>query len=677
VPDIVAFFTNGNVPLVSPALPPTIRIRRTDTGALVVTDSNMTELGDGIYRFTFASDRTLEYGIRADALVGQTTAGERYASGALSGTTDAALGLTQYLGAVWIDTGNGAAGTVVGVNGLPTNPVDNLADAVTLAASTGFRAFKIRKTAGGPLTLTGSLDDWVVEGIGDGVNIALANQDVDGTLFRNVGLSGIMNGRVSAFDCHLDGVTELAGDFFRCELENNLAMPVAGGGVLHAEDCSSHEAGTGTPNLSVAGTLANDYHFRGYKGGIEIENSDHAGTIGSLDLVAGQVILGATNTAGGVVLRGIMDVTDTSGGGFVVTRTAALSRPDIADSNWDEARSGHLAAGTTGEALNDLRGLFITEEGTAQFGGTSQIELRAGASGQANFYQNQVITIVAGTGVGQQRVIQSYSINIGQRAAFVDRPWQTVPDATSEYQIGFVAATTHSIWDVNKFSHGITDSLADVLRTRAEQADLATVLALVADLFEVFSVTSFSVVAATASTITLSTGAISIDDFYLNAAITIVAGVGVQQQRVIIAYDGATKIATIDRPWQTLPTTSSVYRIGFPSSTAHSILDALMADHELAGSVGKALTRLFGELNRTKLFFATAAISTGGRDVPANAISHMEVQVRDDSGSFPGTSYFVVFNYEPTDTAADAPRTSNTAAVAPTDGTFTSTSFPT
>ena len=47
MPRISAFFTDDGVPLTSPSNAPTIRIRRQDTGALVVTDSAMTEQGDG------------------------------------------------------------------------------------------------------------------------------------------------------------------------------------------------------------------------------------------------------------------------------------------------------------------------------------------------------------------------------------------------------------------------------------------------------------------------------------------------------------------------------------------------------------------------------------------------------------------------------------------------------
>ena len=83
---IVAHFTNVGVPVTAPGDVPTIRIRRTDTGALVVTDAAMTELGDGGYVYEFTEAALLDYSIRADGdptASGQTTAAERYAFGGL------------------------------------------------------------------------------------------------------------------------------------------------------------------------------------------------------------------------------------------------------------------------------------------------------------------------------------------------------------------------------------------------------------------------------------------------------------------------------------------------------------------------------------------------------------------------------------------------------------------
>jgi len=78
---IVAFFTTDGAP--ATGLSPTVRIRRTDTGALVETDTAMTELGDGGYARSFVPSPSLEYAIRADKGSGNDF--ERYVYGYLSG----------------------------------------------------------------------------------------------------------------------------------------------------------------------------------------------------------------------------------------------------------------------------------------------------------------------------------------------------------------------------------------------------------------------------------------------------------------------------------------------------------------------------------------------------------------------------------------------------------------
>lgn len=85
---IIASFTNNGIPLTSPTTAPTVRIRRTDTGALVVTNASMTEVGDGNYQYSFSPISNLEYAIRADGdplAAGQVTPEERYVFGVLTG----------------------------------------------------------------------------------------------------------------------------------------------------------------------------------------------------------------------------------------------------------------------------------------------------------------------------------------------------------------------------------------------------------------------------------------------------------------------------------------------------------------------------------------------------------------------------------------------------------------
>ncbi len=72
-------------PLVAPANAPTIRIRRIDTQALVVTDDAMTEAGDGVFFYNFTPPvEGITYSVRADGdptAVLQVPANARYRYG--------------------------------------------------------------------------------------------------------------------------------------------------------------------------------------------------------------------------------------------------------------------------------------------------------------------------------------------------------------------------------------------------------------------------------------------------------------------------------------------------------------------------------------------------------------------------------------------------------------------
>lgn len=64
-----------------------------------------------------------------------------------------------------------------------------------------------------------------------------------------------------------------------------------------------------------------------------------------------------------------------------------------------------------------------------------------------------------------------------------------------------------------------------------------------------------------ASTATLAAGASAVDDFYKDKSITITGGTGSGQVRVISAYNGTTKVATVSAAWTTPPDATSVYSI--------------------------------------------------------------------------------------------------------------------
>jgi hypothetical protein len=66
---------------------------------------------------------------------------------------------------------------------------------------------------------------------------------------------------------------------------------------------------------------------------------------------------------------------------------------------------------------------------------------------------------------------------------------------------------------------------------------------------------------STANTIVLPAAASAVNDVYDGATIVLTGGVGVGQTRRIVAYNGTTKVATVDKAWVTLPTATSTFNV--------------------------------------------------------------------------------------------------------------------
>jgi hypothetical protein len=153
--------------------------------------------------------------------------------------------------------------------------------------------------------------------------------------------------------------------------------------------------------------------------------------------------------------------------GTAVALTAAsrsLVAQDSADSVWDEAASAHVADGSFG------RRLAIIDTGQAQGGAASSVSLDAGASATDDFYNNTIIVLTGGTGVGQSRVIDDYTGV--SRLASVNGNWITNPDATSDYVVipfGAIpgataptaAANADAVWDEARSGHVAAGSFGE------------------------------------------------------------------------------------------------------------------------------------------------------------------------------------------------------------------------
>lgn len=218
---------------------------------------------------------------------------------------------------------------------------------------------------------------------------------------------------------------------------------------------------------------------------------------------------------------------------------------------WDEVLTGatHNVPSSAGKRVRDLSSAVIIT-GTSPGTGNSaiRIKLDGDASSTDGAYDPAVINIIAGEGIGQSRQIWEY--DGANKFAYINRDWKgDPPDNTSEYVILSNSGDTH-----------INEGLAT---------------------------------GGGPSTITLNTLASDIPNAYVEQIVFIAAGVGQDQRRVITAYDESTRIATVEKPWDTEPTTGSVYAI-LPegSSLLTDIATAVMekdvsafSDTDLAGGI--------------------------------------------------------------------------------------------
>jgi len=199
---------------------------------------------------------------------------------------------------------------------------------------------------------------------------------------------------------------------------------------------------------------------------------------------------------------------------FTVGRTNVTNIQAIVDGVWDEILTGatHNINNSSGKRLRQITS-HILADATAQAGTSNTITLAASESSTDGTFDPSLISIVGGTGAGQSRLILEYTG--ATRVAVVDRNWRVNPSSDSEYVI-----------------------FGDAGRETTNEG-LAQ--------------------AGTSSTITLNSVAGAVTDTHKDSFVYIRSGTGDDQCRLITAYNGATKVATVSPNWMTNPDSTSAY----------------------------------------------------------------------------------------------------------------------
>ena len=226
------------------------------------------------------------------------------------------------------------------------------------------------------------------------------------------------------------------------------------------------------------------------------------------------------NIGGGVVEAFVIDnklaLNDSGDINDNGTDTSLHNNKTTEDLVWDAILTGatHNIATSAGRRLRNISSMVITD-GTCPSAPllSNEIVLNGDAFGTDGAYDPAGIAITAGTGEGQIRNILEY---VGAtKTACVDRNWKVDPDDTSEYIVFANAGREH------------------VNEGRSQDG--------------------------TINTITLNTLASSSNSASKGQTVFIRSGLGEDQARKIIAYNGTTKIATVDRDWDVVPDDTSGY----------------------------------------------------------------------------------------------------------------------
>lgn len=232
--------------------------------------------------------------------------------------------------AIWIDTLNGVAGTADYENGTPANPVDNLPDALIIAASVGLSRFRV--APGSSLTLAAAFTNMVMQG--EGWTLDVGGQDITNSFFWGATVSGIgtaVAGMQFFSHCRINGLTMPGGTHVH---ESAIRGPTTLGdaGDYFFDRCHSAVAGTGTPSLDFGAALnASNLSFRNYSGGLEILNMGAGVGQYNMSLEGrGQLVINASCSADSIIaIRGLFTVTDNANGAVTLSQDARIDVDQI------------------------------------------------------------------------------------------------------------------------------------------------------------------------------------------------------------------------------------------------------------------------------------------------------------------------------------------------------------
>jgi hypothetical protein len=233
------------------------------------------------------------------------------------------LDVNQLLDAIYIDTFTGTPGTEEGI-GTPTNPSSNITDARVIADTIGLRSYVL---VASPLTVTADHIAWKFEGSGNAI-ITVSNADVSGSQFKFVELTGTATApfvKLVLDEGKLSNFTNFTGNVGKAILEGTITL--APGSTTMNAVASAAPGGLNRPIIDMVGA-GRDLSVRQYSGGLQINNCVAPNKL-SIDLVSGTIIFDSSCTGGDIIVRGVGQIVDNTGGALTFDKTGLVEATDV------------------------------------------------------------------------------------------------------------------------------------------------------------------------------------------------------------------------------------------------------------------------------------------------------------------------------------------------------------
>ena len=227
--------------------------------------------------------------------------------------TNSAIEYSSFAGGVWVDTNSVYEGTTW-PTGTPRQPVNNLSDALLIAAYRGFTAFFIL----GDITLDNSLDFNQYSFIGESSTkstITVASDAITTRCeFYECTLTGTLDGDCKVKDCVISNVNYISGYIELCVLKDTITL--GGGAEAHFLDCWAGTEYANPPTIDLGGS-GQTLVMQNFNGSIKLTNKNGPEEA-NITANAARIVLDQTITNGTIHIVGTGVLEDNSTGSTVV-----------------------------------------------------------------------------------------------------------------------------------------------------------------------------------------------------------------------------------------------------------------------------------------------------------------------------------------------------------------------